>query len=39
MLRLFTKVEHTLFAVILDPTIIAVSNVDVLLVVPPNIAE
>jgi len=37
--KLFTKVVQTLSAVILEPTIIAQAKVDVLFVVPPNIAE
>jgi hypothetical protein len=37
--RLFTKVAHTRFAVIQDPTIIASSHVLVLFSLPPKIAE
>jgi hypothetical protein len=34
-----TKVVHALSDVIFDPTIIEQSNVDVLLLIPPKIAE
>ena len=37
--RLFTKVAHALFAVMLLPAITVLMNVDVLLQQPPTIAE
>jgi len=39
MERLFTKVVHTLSAVMQEPTIIASSKADVLLFLPPSMDE